>query len=513
MGRFSLPLLTLAFALALGVVSGQHDPHFTQNRTTIVHLFEWRWADVAEECERFLGPFGYGGVQVSPANENVIIDVPGNRRPWYERYQPISYKLETRSGTEQEFKSMVRRCNDAGVRIYVDVVLNHMSTNEWGKGVGTGGSSFDSNALTYDGVPFTAADFHNGDDCPTSDGNIQDYTDLYQMRNCKLLFLNDLNQGKEHVRERIVEFLNRLISYGVAGFRVDASKHIWPEDLSNIWGRLTNLPTDHGFPSGARAFVVHEIICIGGDEPDMIPYFPNGRVTEFKAGVYYNDIFKKLGGQQLRWLRNWGEGWDFIKDVNSVIFVDNHDNQRGHGAGLPVLNYKESRLYKMATAFTLAWPYAVTRVMSSFTFEQDFTGPPVDGNYNTLPVPINADLTCGNGWICEHRWQQIYQMVAFRNVVKGTEVNNWYDGGESGGNQIAFTRGNQGFIAMNNDNTPFVQQVPTSLPDGTYCDVYTDNFAPGCQGRTVTVSGGRVSVDIAAGIEDSVIAIHANSKL
>ena len=44
--------------------------------------------------------------QVSPPNENVIVEGSQNR-PWWERYQPVSYKLETRSGTEEEFKAMV----------------------------------------------------------------------------------------------------------------------------------------------------------------------------------------------------------------------------------------------------------------------------------------------------------------------------------------------------------------------------------------------------------------------
>ena len=30
----------------------------------IVHLFEWKWADIAAECENFLAPKGFGGVQV-----------------------------------------------------------------------------------------------------------------------------------------------------------------------------------------------------------------------------------------------------------------------------------------------------------------------------------------------------------------------------------------------------------------------------------------------------------------
>lgn len=30
--------------------------------TTFVHLFEWKWEDIATECETFLGPEGYAAV-------------------------------------------------------------------------------------------------------------------------------------------------------------------------------------------------------------------------------------------------------------------------------------------------------------------------------------------------------------------------------------------------------------------------------------------------------------------
>jgi len=175
-------LLLLLGVVVVGVVVGQHNnPHFTGNRTVMVHLFEWRWEDIALECERFLAPQGYGGVQVSPANENVIISNEYIQRPWYERYQPVSYKLETRSGTESQFQDMVRRCNAVGVRIYVDVVLNHMTNLDTLSGIGTGGSPFDSVGMEYPGVPYGAGDFHGKEDCPTSDGNIDDYSDLTQV--------------------------------------------------------------------------------------------------------------------------------------------------------------------------------------------------------------------------------------------------------------------------------------------------------------------------------------------
>lgn len=46
------------------VVNGQFDPHQLPDRSTIVHLFEWKWDDIAAECENFLGPKGFAGVQV-----------------------------------------------------------------------------------------------------------------------------------------------------------------------------------------------------------------------------------------------------------------------------------------------------------------------------------------------------------------------------------------------------------------------------------------------------------------
>ena len=98
-----------------------------------MHLFEWPWEDIAEECETYLGPKGYCGVQVSPPMEHI----QGSQ--WWTRYQPVSYKLESRSGNRQQFIDMVERCKAAGVNIFVDAVINHMSGMD-GQGTGTGSS-------------------------------------------------------------------------------------------------------------------------------------------------------------------------------------------------------------------------------------------------------------------------------------------------------------------------------------------------------------------------------------
>lgn len=118
-------VLAIAF-LASFAHGGTYDPPQTlPDRRVMVHLFEWKWTDIANECETFLAKYKYGAVQISPPNEHIVytVDKDGNVNPngefmpWYIRYQPISYKLDkSRSGTQAEFVDMVNRCNKVGVR-------------------------------------------------------------------------------------------------------------------------------------------------------------------------------------------------------------------------------------------------------------------------------------------------------------------------------------------------------------------------------------------------------------
>ncbi|XP_054738198.1 alpha-amylase A-like [Anastrepha obliqua] len=489
----------LVLAISSASVSAQFSPNYVPGRTTMVHLFEWKWSDIAAECENFLGPKGYAGVQVSPVNENVVI---GNR-PWWERYQPISYLLTTRSGNEEQFANMVKRCNNVGVRIYVDVVFNHMAADN-ANARGTGGSTADPSRKSFPAVPYSSTDFH------TSCG-ISNYNDANQVRNCELSGLKDLDQSKPWVRDRIVDFLNKLVSLGVAGFRVDAAKHMWPTDLKVIYNRVNNLSTAHGFASGTRPFIFQEVIDLGGEAVSKNEYTGLGVVTEFAHSNSIGRVFR--GKDELRWLVNWGPQWGFLNSDRAFIFVDNHDNQRGHGAGgADILNYKTAKQYKMASAFMLAHPFGITRVMSSFAFSNTDQGPPTtDGTAIASPI-FNADNSCSGGWICEHRWRQIYNMVGFRNIVVGTNVQNWWD---NGGNQIAFCRGNKGFVAFNGDTSDLNTSLQTCLPSGTYCDIISGEKSGSiCTGKSVVVrADGRATITIAKNEEDGVLAINVESKL
>lgn len=305
--------------MTVSLATAQWDPHWLNGRSAMVHLFEWKWSDIARECEEFLGPNGFGGVQISPPTENtkVTLDWLSTKRPWWERYQPVSYKLDTRSGSEASFADMTRRCNAVGVRIYPDILLNHMSATT---GPGTGSSSATANTtyLNFPAVPFTTEHFNPY--CSL------DWNSQTSIRDCWLIGLPDLNLKHQHVRDTQVQFLNKLIDLGVAGFRFDAMKHMWPADLEYILGRMKNLNTNYGFPANSRPFVVGEVIQ--GDGITYKHYTHLGAVTVFEASRQLGQTIRGHG--PVNDLKYWPSQFG-IDSKEALIFVDNHDNQRDGG--------------------------------------------------------------------------------------------------------------------------------------------------------------------------------------
>lgn len=103
-------------------------------------------------------------------------------------------------------------------------------------------------------------------------------------------------------------------------------------------------------------------------------------------------------------------------------------------------------------------------------------------------------------------------MVGFKNEVRGTDLNNWWD---NGNNQIAFCRGNRGFIAFNGESYSLNTVLYTCLPQGTYCDIISGQNQNGrCTGVTINVGGdGRALINISNQAYDGVLAIHTGSRV
>jgi alpha-amylase len=440
-------------------------------RDVIANLFEWNWPSVASECTNVLGPDGYGAVQVAPPEDSLSRD----GHPWWEVYQPATYNLTSRMGNRQQFVDMVDTCHAAGIKVYADAVINHMT----GQGaVSYGGASFTK--YTYPGI-YSSADFHYyPNDCPESDDQIHDYDNATEVQHCELSGLSDLRTETDYVRTELAGYLNDLLGIGVDGFRVDAAKHIGATDLAAIESKLTR-----------PAYIYQEVMYGGAVEPNQ--FEGTGDLLEFN---YADDLTQQFNGNIAN-LKTFGQSWGLEPSDRSVVFVANHDTERNGST----LSYKSGVNYTLAHVFELAWSFGTPQVYSGFDFANSDDSPPSNsGGYVT-------NTTCGSGWECTDRAQPVVGMVGFHNATRGQPVANWWD---DGSNAIAFSRGAQGWVAINTEGSALTRTFATGLPAGSYCDVITGGASGGrCAGQAVTVDGsGNATVTVPA---NGAVAVDVNT--
>ncbi|APR87670.1 Alpha-amylase precursor [Minicystis rosea] len=492
-----------------GSGGGDAGPSVEMKRDVVVHLFEWPWADIALECESYLGPAGFAAVQVSPPSEHAVL----SGHPWWERYQTVSYGLEhSRSGTAAAFQDMVSRCAAAGVGIYVDAVINHMTAQT--KGTGSNGTAYTK--YEYPGL-YTAASFHQptcaiqGSDYASSPENVQ---------HCELLSLADLDTGKAEVQDEIAGYLAALVKMGVRGFRIDAAKHIAAAELSTIFTKVAAAVAPHKAP-----YYFLEVIDRGGEAIHSSDYLGVGDasksaidVTEFKYDIV-SRAFLNQGGATLESLEMLVDAADMLPRDHALVFTANHDTARSDA-----VYYADGVLDELAVTFALTFPYGHPSLLSGYAFDRSTDagrsqGPTSDAAGFTLPIYASGAtapscatdlLSAAPGtWLCEHRRRFIPGLLAFRRAAADApQVTSFW----KNGNQIAYGRGGAGFVVLNRTDVPLAETLQTGLAEGAYCDVFGGGLeASACTGKAITVGADGKAV---FGVPPmSAAVLHAGAKL
>jgi alpha-amylase len=448
----------------------------SSNPGVTASLWEWNWSSIASECPR-LARYGYDGVQVAPPQNSLKrtaaeANNPGGTgstvlHPWWEVYQVVSYDLTSRMGNENQFRQMVNACRRAGVKVYVDAVINHTT--------GQGSTSYGGQTYSpynYPAIPYNRRDFHvpNGE-CTSSDGGIQDFNNKNQVFKCNLVGLEDLDTDKAGVRRTLAAYLNKLLSYGVSGFRVDAAKHVGQDDLDAIYSRL-NRNRD-----GQRPYWALEVFQGGPGILAPQAFTRSGDVLGLPAAEQIRNAFESYTSEQigsLATLEVLGTQSGVTASRDTMSFVTNHDTDRNG----PYLSYKDGARYILANMWLLADGYGSPQVYSSFTW-----GPPANPPANataddragkTQSPPSNAnglitDTNCNNGqWTCDHRNRKIVAMIGWHNYVGNAPRRNFYTDDL---NVVAFSKGNRGWAAFNNNLTEAKTiRVQTGMAAGDYRD-------------------------------------------
>ena len=424
----------------------QHDPNFT-NTETILHVWSWNFPTIAENMKQ-IADAGFTMIQTSPVNAcfspeggniKILDEKEGN---WYHYYQPTDWTIGNNIlGTEEEMKAMLDSARKYDIRVLVDVLPNHTAfnidlvTDEFYNAVGGRDKMFHSKGLE----------------------GIQDYNDRTQCTHQGVGGLPDVNTENPLFQKYYMEFVNKLISMGVRGFRYDTAKHIGvhSDPLDTEAGVTEN---DFWDVATGRKEVLGVSLCIPYDSLFVYGEVLQDRnVPEEEYAGYFGQTASTYGHvlREALWKRN-------AKAVNLLdwyhraapehltTWVESHDTycNANESAGLTDAQIRTGWVF--LTARQNGTPLFYSRPMNS-TRENYF-----------------GDNLLGARGNDEFFHPEVVAVNKFRQCMNGqTEDVKIAEDGKT----VVVNRGDKGAAVVNFSMEEVPVELETSLPDGEYQDI------------------------------------------
>lgn len=255
--------------------------------------------------------------------------MPINPSPTYHKYDVTDYyAIDPEYGTMADFEELARECKRRGIKLIIDLVLNHTSSQHPWFIESKGANMYGTSSKYKDWYVYSN----------------QKLTGFYQLT-ANLYYegafwseMPDLNMDSESLREEVRSIADFWIEKGAEGFRLDAAKHVYGTVDKNVefWKWFTDyLKETHG-----DIYTVAEIWSSGGE---IKMYYDAGFTSVFNyvAGNTTGKIVALLNsGAGLSspekfalWMKEWNDEIK-AKNPNAVDspFITNHDNDRAFGA-------------------------------------------------------------------------------------------------------------------------------------------------------------------------------------
>ncbi|XP_022669493.1 alpha-amylase-related protein-like isoform X1 [Varroa destructor] len=460
-------------------------PNFYSTRTTIVHLDQWLYEDVGRECAEHLNRAQVAAVLVSAPNDHAFktgraLDGVLQYRDYTERYQPVSFtKLDSASGTFGQFKRMARTCNDNNIRVYVDVVLGHTTSNVSRESYAH--TAFDGKNLHF--KDFKAGDFIPSGRCPTPSGNVEDYSDQTQLLWCRERGWLRLDLGSDNVQNVLGAYLQRLQLAGVTGFRVAYADRLDVYDLERVLDRLLPSTTIHN-PQPLTPFIIIDAPLASQDRLQSLS----------SLGALVNSTLAKSIERILRRRDTWRTFSDDVqlwKPLPDKVFA-----LPRHTRALAREDLTENFWQRVAIHMvTMFLPRGIPVIYSGWALEKPPAlginpaelGPPSSTDFDTLPVVSKKDGSCSGGWECIHRLGALSRIPQWRNVAgTSSAMNVRLDDDDT---IISFARKGRSFVALATGEKAARGDFNTTLREGFYCDIISGErfFETTCTGDTYRV--------------------------
>ncbi|UQZ48381.1 starch-binding protein [Bacillus sp. PK3-130] len=412
---------------------------------TILHAWNWSFNTLTQNMKE-IRDAGYAAIQTSPINQ-VKEGNQGDKsmRNWYWLYQPTSYQIGNRYlGTEQEFKDMCAAAEKYGVKVIVDAVVNH-TTSDYG--------------AISDEIKRIPNWTHGNT-------QIKNWSDRWDITQNALLGLYDWNTQNTEVQAYLKGFLERALNDGADGFRYDAAKHIeLPDDGnygSQFWPNITNTSAE---------FQYGEILQDSASRDGAYANYMN--VT---ASNYGHSIRSALKNRNLS-VSNISHYASDVSADKLVTWVESHDTYA---------NDDEESTWMSDDDIRLGWAVIGSRSGSTPLF---FSRP--EGGGNGVRFPGKSQI--GDRGSALFKDQVITAINQFHNVMAGQpeELSN-----PNGNNQILMNqRGSKGVVLANAGSSSVSINASTKLPDGSYDNKAGDGSFQVTDGKlTGTINARSVAV-------------------
>ncbi|MDG3180964.1 starch-binding protein [Streptococcus suis] len=413
---------------------------------TVLHAWCWSFNAIKENMAA-IKEAGYTSVQTSPINA-VVVGNGGDKKfteQWYYHYQPTAYTIGNyQLGTEAEFVEMNRVAEQYGIKIIVDAVLNH-TTSDYNK------ISSEIKSITK-----------------WSHGNtkIENWRSREEVTQKSLLQLWEWNTQNPEVQQYLLKFLKNAVADGADGFRYDAAKHIelpgeYPNEFgSNFWNVILNNGSEFQYGE-----VLQDNISRDADYANLMS------ITASQYGHSIRDMLRNRNVNAGN-LGNYQAGVDPSK---LVLWVESHDTYANGKT-----DSESESAWMSDEDLKLGWAMITARAKGTPLF---FSRPVGGGNGVRFPEQTKI----GDAGSNLYKDPTIVAVNKFHNAMVGQSE---YIRNPNGDTSVAMIeRGTQGAVIANLSDSEKSLNTETKLANGTYKDQIS--------GKTYTVSNGRLSGSIA----------------
>jgi alpha-amylase len=391
---------------------------------TMLQLFHWYypadgslWKRVKEEAARLAG-MGITALWLPPAYKGTSGGY-SNGYDVYDLYDLGEFdqkgSVRTKYGTKEEYIEAIHSAQQAGLKIYVDIVFNHKGGADEAELIKVRkvdpedrnkflSDPFDIEAFTkftfpgrkqkyssfvWDYKCFTGVDYDQRTKETAIFTILNDYGEGWEEMiddekgNYDYLMYDDIEFRNPAVREELKRFGEWYWKEtGFNGIRLDAVKHISPK-FYNEW-------LDH-----MRGIVGKDMFAVGeywapGNLPLLLKYIDatGGRMSLFDASLHHNFVAASNGGKDYDLSTIFNDTLVGVKPELSVTVVGNHDTQPLQALEAPVEQWFKPLAYALILLRTSGYPC----VFYTDIYSATYTDKGCDGQDHEIFLPACENI-------------------------------------------------------------------------------------------------------------------------